>query len=369
MELVSHFEKMGIKSRLYTTSYIDQIGRNRTEVFEKKYNDFLIYRFHSYLKFREYRISFKTIPFLLNEAKSIDLFHSHGFRSFQEDIGSMISRTKKKPLIITPHGAIDISFDYRVKIAMMIHDKTIGYLKKKLINPHFIAIAKSEIPIIKNFGIDDDHIHYIPNGVNTEIFRPLDSTNLKKKLRLDNFDVILYVGRIAKGKGVDKLIKILHLIISKNKKVKLIVIGMDAGYLTIVNSLIQKYDLCKHVIITGYVPNKNLPKYYSLADIVVYPSRQEIFGLVLCEAGACGKAVIGSDVMGPKEIIVDDITGYTSNFEDLNEISDLIIELLNDKKKLVQMGKNGRERVKEKYSWENSAKAHLMLYKKVLNQF
>ena len=250
----------------------------------------------------------------------------------------------------------------------MIHDKTIGYLKKNFINLHFIAVSKSEIPVIKRFGIDDDHVHYIPNGVNTEIFKPIDSKDLKRKIGLENFDIILYVGRIAKGKGVDKLIKILKMIVNKNKKIKLIIIGEDAGYLPIVKSLIQKYNLFNHVIITGYIPNKNLPKYYSMADIIVYPSRQEIFGLVLCEAGACGKAVIGSNIMGPKEIIVDGKTGFTSDFKDLNKVSELIIDLLNDKNKLIQMGKNGCDRVKKKYSWDVAAKIHLNLYKKVLEQ-
>lgn len=368
MELVKHFEKMGIKSKLYTTSYIDQIGRERTEFFEKKYNDFLIYRFHSFIRFREYRISLKMIPYILRDAKNIDIFHSHAIRSFQEDICSIISIMKKKPLIITPHGSISTNWDFSDKIPKMIYDKTIGYFKKKFINLHFIAVAKSEIPIIKRFGIDDDHVHYIPNGVNTEIFKPIDSKDLKRKIGLENFDIILYVGRIAKGKGVDKLIKILKMIVNKNKKIKLIIIGEDAGYLPIVKSLIQKYNLFNHVIITGYIPNKNLPKYYSMADIIVYPSRQEIFGLVLCEAGACGKAVIGSNIMGPKEIIVDGKTGYTSDFKDLNKVSELIIDLLNDKNKLIQMGKNGCDRVKKKYSWDVAAKIHLNLYKKVLEQ-
>ncbi|GAG74829.1 unnamed protein product, partial [marine sediment metagenome] len=229
-------------------------------------------------------------------------------------------------MIISPHGGISINWDYRDKIPKMISDITTRYLKKYL-KPHYIAVTKMEIPIIKDYGADDDHIHFIPHGVNTDIFKPVDGSNLKEKLGLENSDIILYVGRIAKGKGVDKLIKILNIVSKKNKRVKLVIIGGDAGYLPIVKNLIQRYNLSKYVTLVGYVSKFNLTEYYSMADLIVYPSRQEIFGLVLVEAMACGKAVIGSNIMGPSEIIVNGETGYTSDFMNLTKVSEMIIEL------------------------------------------
>jgi glycosyltransferase involved in cell wall biosynthesis len=183
---------------------------------------------------------------------------------------------------------------------------------------------------------------------------------------LENSDIILYAGRIAKGKGVDKLIKILSLVRNKNKQVKLVIVGGDAGYLHIVKNLIQIYNLSKHVIITGYIPKSQLPEYYSMADLVIYPSRQEIFGHVICEAMACGKVVIGSDIMGPSEIILDEKTGYTSDFKNLNKVSEIIINLFTNRELLNQMGKKGLERVKRYYTWKKAAEAHYKLYMSVL---
>jgi len=367
MELAPILERKGISTNIYTTSAIRKFGRARTEFYEEKSKNFKIYRFNSYLKFKEYRTSFKLLPFLLKNEKNIDIVHSHSLRSFQEDNGLIVSLIKKKPLIISAHGGISINWDYKDKIPKMISDITTGYLKKYL-KPHYIAVTKMEIPIIKEYGADDDHIHFIPHGVNTDIFKPVDGSRLKKKFGLENSDIILYVGRIAKGKGVDKLIKILNLVIKKNKRVKLVIIGGDAGYLPIVKNLIQRYNLSKYVTLVGYVSKINLPEYYSMADLIVYPSRQEIFGLVLCEAMACGKAVIGSDIMGPSEIILNGKTGYTSNFKDLNKISEIIIDLFDNRKLLSQMGKNGLKRVKETYTWEKAAVSHFKLYMAVLNQ-
>ena len=157
-------------------------------------------------------------------------------------------------------------------------------------------------------------------------------------------------------------------VIQKKKDVKLLIVGGDSGYLSIVQSLIKKYNLSKYVIMPGFIPKTELPKYYSIADLVVYPSRQEIFGLVILEAMACEKAVIGSDIMGPSEIIVDGVTGYTSNFEDINEVSEMILNLLNDRKLLTEMGKNAIKRIRQFFSWKRSAESYLKVYNNVLSQ-
>ena len=367
-EISLNLEKLGIKTKIYSSSYITQKRKTKTVFFQKLGRFSSIYRFNSYLKFREYRISLNLFPFLLKDVKNIDIFHSNALRSYQESVGALIALSKKKPFIITPHGAININWDYSDKIPKMVYDKTIGFFTRKLLNPHFIAVARNEIPVIRKYGIDDNYIHYIPHGVNTEVFKPQNPIDFRKKYGLEGKSVLLFVGRIAKGKGVDKLIKILRIIVKKNKNITLLIVGNDAGYLPTVKSLIQKYNLSNHVIITGFIPKKDLPKHYSLADLVIYPSRQEIFGMVLIEAGACGKPVIGSDIMGPSEIIVDGKTGYTSNFKDLNQLSELILDLLDDQKLLIKMGKNNLKRVKESYSWKKAAVSHFNLYRNIMKQ-
>lgn len=366
LEIIPYLEKLGVNSSIYTSSAIAQFGRKRTEFYEKRSEKFNIFRFDSFIRLKEYRISLSMIPYLLKKSKDIDLFHSHAMRSYPEDIASFISIIKHKPLIISPHGGISINWDYGDKIPKMIHDVSIGYLIKKLKDPHYIAVTKTEIPILKSYGIKEENIHFIPHGVNTEIFKPMKSDDLKEQLEIQDSDVILYVGRIAKGKGVDKLVKILYHVRKKNKKVKLIIVGGDSGFLSSVKKLIQEYNLSDHVIFTGYISKFNLAKYYSLANLVIYPSKQEIFGLVICEAMACGKPVIGSNIMGPSEIIVDGKTGFTSDFENIPKLSEKVIDLLDNKEQLLELGQNGLERVKKYYTWQKAAQSHYNLYKQVL---
>ena len=93
---------------------------------------------------------------------------------------------------------------------------------------------------------------------------------------------------------------------------------------------------------------KNIFEYLQLSDIFILNSINEGLPNVLLEAMACGKPVIGSDIMGPSEIIINGKTGYTSDFRDLKKLFEMIFHLLEDDKKMTQMGKNGLNRMKEK---------------------
>ena len=98
LELALELEKMGVNTNVYTTSSIGKYGKEKTIFLENKSDNFSIYRFDSFIRFKEYRIALKMLPFLLKNATNIDIVHSHALRSFQEDIGSMISLIKKKTI-------------------------------------------------------------------------------------------------------------------------------------------------------------------------------------------------------------------------------------------------------------------------------
>jgi glycosyltransferase involved in cell wall biosynthesis len=295
-------------------------------------------------------------------------FHSHALRSYTEDVAAFASLVKKKPIVISAHGGININWDYSDKIPKMIYDATLRRLKR-LNDIHYIAVTKTEIPIIKNYGIEEEKIHYIPNAVAINTFKPLESREIREKYGIEaDTDLILYVGRIAKGKGLDKLIKIFHYVHQNNNNTKLMVIGPDYGYMKVIKPLIQKYGLAKHIIFSGFISKEHLPKYYSAADLVVYPSRQEIFGIVLLEANACGKPVIGSNILGPSEIIKNGYNGFKFDFRNLDKVSDLISELLEDKQRLKKLGQNGIKRVKKNYTVKKNAERHIALYKKLISK-
>jgi glycosyltransferase involved in cell wall biosynthesis len=143
-------------------------------------------------------------------------------------------------------------------------------------------------------------------GVDTELFRPRG----KDLLDLPR-PIWLYFGRVAIEKGIEDFLS-LDLPGSK------LVVGDGPA----TASLIQRFPAAHYA---GYRHGEELARYVSCADVFVFPSRTDTFGLVLLEAMACGVAVAAYPVTGPRDVVIDRVTGALS--EDLGEAARLALTL------------------------------------------
>lgn len=126
-------------------------------------------------------------------------------------------------------------------------------------------------------------------GVNTSIFHPSNNGNERKG------NTIIFVGRVSKDKNLDEFCKI--------KGFRKILVG-DGPYLATLKS---RY---KDVEYTGFVKHEELPNWYKTADVFVFPSRFDTYGLVMLEAMACGLPVAAYDVPSPCDVVEHGVTGY-----------------------------------------------------------
>lgn len=188
---------------------------------------------------------------------------------------------------------------------------------------------------------------YIPNGVDTNIFKPNKKTNMKK--------VILSVGRLEKQKNYESLVRALSGI-----DVKLRIIGRGSLKENLVNLAKER---AVDLEIIDQVKNEELPKYYNQADIFVLPSLNEGFAKVLIEAMACRMPVVVSKVGGLREIIKDRVNGlFCTIYED--SIREKIIYLIDNQRKAESLARNGREDVVKNYDINNLIKKEI----KILNE-
>ncbi|MBL75557.1 MAG: alpha-mannosyltransferase [Chloroflexi bacterium] len=134
-----------------------------------------------------------------------------------------------------------------------------------------------------------------PRGVNKLIFNPSRRRNFSQYPR----PIWLYAGRVSVEKNVEEFLK---LPINGTK----IVVG-DGPNRQVLQS---KYS---DAIFTGYKYAEELAEYYASADVFVFPSKTDTFGVVILEAMSCGTPTIAFDVSGPKDIINSGISGYYSN--------------------------------------------------------
>ncbi|MEM2487710.1 MAG: glycosyltransferase family 4 protein, partial [Thermoproteota archaeon] len=123
------------------------------------------------------------------------------------------------------------------------------------------------------------------------------------------------------------------------------------------------------VIFTGRISRNEVPYYYAMSDIVVVPSLQEAFGLVISEAMSSGKPVIGSKVGGIPDQIIHGYNGFLVQPRNPEEIAEKIVWLIENPEKAKQMGRNGRILAEEKFNIDRRIDRIIQLYKEVLRKY
>jgi len=187
-------------------------------------------------------------------------------------------------------------------------------------------------------------------GVDSNLFDPekIDINEYRTEKKC-----LLAVGRLVTEKNFDFLIRAFKKVVSLYPGVILKIVGSgpEEGEL---HSLIESLALKEYVELLTSVPQEKLAKLYAACDLFVHPMKDETWGMVIIEAMAMGKPVVAIDSAGPKEIVIDGQTGYLVK-PSLVAFAEKINELLASPQEMRRMGKEGRKRVMDNFSWEKSA--------------
>jgi len=175
-----------------------------------------------------------------------------------------------------------------------------------------IASTENEkIALYRFYGVPPEKVSVIPCGVNFNLFKPLDKAAARLELGLGEGKIILFVGRIEKLKGIDRIIQSLPFL--NDIKPHLMIVGEDGnrpGEVQKLKALAENLGVAESITFRGLVDYDKLPVYYNAADVCAFPSFYESFGLVPLESLACGTPVVATEVGDLKNIILDGQTGY-----------------------------------------------------------
>jgi|Deesub1362B_J571_1020462.scaffolds.fasta_scaffold00102_53 glycosyltransferase involved in cell wall biosynthesis len=243
----------------------------------------------------------------------------------------------------------------------MIHVFLQKYILPKSLKNVDKVIAVSESTkrdIVKYLGFPEEDIKVIYNGVE-ERFKPLDQDLCSHEYT----PYILFVGTLEPRKNITTLLKAFYILKKKGIKHKLVIVGGKGWKYRKIYEVVKKLNLSENVKFLGHVADDELPKLYSGADLFVYPSLYEGFGLPPLEAMACGCPVITSNVSSLPEVVGD--AGIMVDPLDKNGLADAIYKVLNDEGLREEMVKRGLKRVKI-FSWEICAKETLKVYREVV---
>ena len=159
------------------------------------------------------------------------------------------------------------------------------------------------------------------------------------------------VRRLTFPKNVMRLVFVAKKLVDSGYRFKMIITGK--GYLEgRLRKMINKLGLTKYIIL-DYISEDELPYFYAISDVVVYPCLSEPFGLAVIETMASGTAPVVSNMGGPSETVINGITGIHVNPYDISSIFNGITTLLCHKD-LKEMGQQGRKRVLTNFTWERT---------------
>jgi len=223
---------------------------------------------------------------------------------------------------------------------------------------------KSELQRL--FGLPFEKINVIPNGVSASNFTVNDRDyDFRRKYAMDNEKIILFMGRLVYEKGIQHLIGAMPKILSNYHDAKLVVAG-KGGMLGELQAEVNSLGLGNKVYFTGQLSPKQVQKMYKCADIAVFPSTYEPFGIVAIEAMLSGVPTVVTDIGGLNEIVEHGVTGMKSYAGNSNSLADSILALLFDHKLCDTVVKNAKQKVKTQYNWTKIAQDTHFTYQKAI---
>jgi len=318
----------------------------------KKYiHPFVSSAFNNY---SEYRIGFPTLK-IIKEIKKINPDAIHIHTPFSVGVtGMSIAKILKIPVVTTYHTLLTEYFSYigSSDFEKEIVDKYTHwfYDRASLI----IAPSKSIKNLLKKCKIKK------PIKI---LSTPLDFKIIKKSKKRNKKLTILHVGRICKEKKIEIILSAFEKVHEKiDSKLIITSDGPDKKRL---EKLCRELKIEKDVIFTGYVPNKELLKLYSTADIFVSASDTETQGLVILEAMTCGCPVIVRNALGFKDFVQNRKNGILFNTWD--ELIENILLIKKDSRLRNKLIKNGYETVK-KFNISDCVEKMEGIYKESLDE-
>lgn len=221
----------------------------------------------------------------------------------------------------------------------------------------------SKKEIVEIYNAEEKKIKVIYVGYNKSLYNKIsDQCAIKRVLGKYGIDApyILFVGRLEKKKNTPALVEAYAVMREeyKNIKHKLVLVGAASHGFDEVKYMIREFNLDDDVVITGWVPEIDMPYIYSGASAFIFPSLYEGFGISLLQAMACGAPIAASQTTSIPEAVGNAALFF--NPRDVKSIADAMAKIILDNELRQKLINNGFERVKD-FSWQKCAEETLKI--------
>jgi len=229
-------------------------------------------------------------------------------------------------------------------------------------NSRFIAQYSTEL-----YGIPNAELVVIPQGIPVPISPPVERQSKVGTV------TVLYVGRLEKRKGIDRLLHSIPRVIREAPCCRFVIVGDDIGEAPQGKSYRDYFESfaspAAHAATTflGYVEESELSQLYADCDVFVAPSLSESFGLIYLEAMAHAKPVVAFHTGGVPEVVAHDETGILVELDNIRALAHALVRLIQDKELRQKMGRCGFERVRESFPAKRMVAESVACYRRVIS--
>ncbi|GIW65996.1 MAG: hypothetical protein KatS3mg094_515 [Candidatus Parcubacteria bacterium] len=288
-----------------------------------------------------------------NEIK-IDIIHAHDWLGGLA--GLYLKEKLNKPLIIHIHSTEIERTGVNPNLTVFNFEKQCFSAADKL-----ITVSNLTKKIVKDFyQIDENKIIPIPNGIDNENYSYFNIRFIEE-LKLENYKIVLFVGRLVLQKGPDYLLKTIKYVKQHIPKVKYIFAG-SGEMLSRLIKIAYNENVIDNIIFGGFLRDEELWSIYKLSDVLVAPSVFDPFGLVPLEAIKLKKPIIISKTTGLGEYLDNCLK---VDYWDIKLMANYIVAVLKYQPLKNEMVKNSYEEL-IKFNWEDRVNKVLEVYKQIL---
>ena len=362
--LSKELAKKGHDVTIITTDF--EFDTQYAESIEKE--NVIVIPFHCIINIGLFLVSPSMNKWLKENIKDFDIVHMHNFRTYQNIIVSYYAKEYNIPYILQAHGSVLPFFTRLVykKFFDLVWGKRI-----LLFSSSFIAVSNKEVNQYKEMGIKTEKIIIIPNGIEvlSENEKKQEKGYFRKKYKIFDDFLILYLGRIHKIKGIGFLIQAFKELTNQVSNVHLVIIGPDEGYYNNVIEIIKNNKLYDKISLIDFLDGTEKYAAYYDSDVFIYPSQYEIFGISPFEALQFNTPIIVSDGCGCGDLVKSANCGNVVRYNDIDDLVQNITGLINDRNMSANYIKNGKKYIADYLTWEIIAKDVELVYEDCICNF
>ncbi len=306
------------------------------------------------------RVGMSSAPFMMalgargalaqaqREGFDFDLIDAHYF--YPDGVAAAIlALWFGKPLVITARGS-DVNLLPQYQIPRML----IRWAARRA--DASIGVSAALVDRLRQLGSDASRLHVMRNGVDLERFQPLDPAAMRAELGIAGGPVVLTVGNLQEHKGQRLVLDAFALLRQQHPTARLYVVGEGPDRQMLLRQAAEA-GLQDAAVLVGTVPNAELARWYSAADLLVLASSREGWPNVLLEAMACGTPVVASAVGGVPEIVQTAVAGRVVGERTAGAFAAAMADVLTNS--------SSRQLVREYaqgFSWDRTSQDQLKLF-------